>query len=615
MNKYIILLIILLLIIIFYFRYKINKNNLENFLEGNVNVNTVISNLERNNLIITPNGGLAVRTKTGETLNVSFSNNVINLGRDIKVDPSNNSLQCSNKLTLDRDGKLSDTNNKYYVDPSGNITIEDFIFNKAGNFTKKDNSIKMDPIGNLEFGNFIFDNNKKISKKDNSFKVDMSGNIDSRDYTYSVTGNLIKKDNSFKVDMSGVITTSDYTINTKDRTFNKNDNSIIDTSAIMKCGAYESDKSKNIVTSFGNRIKIGNTYYNISNNNISSNGPGPLSDVVISIDPNTVNFNSFNYVYDINKNDLSGNIGTQKQFNIPNQTISSQIFLGNNNIIYNYDGSGSIIYKVSKIVLEKPSTANTYLIPLHIASIRFYDHNDQVIPPSYYRVDISGIANGQYNPNGITSAIKYYDSNFNKNSSYGGPKVDSYSLFLNKTIMYVNVNNILQPQIDVASYHINITSANTYAKGIILSNSYDFIGHGLYNINYIDTITKPLPLQIGVTQSYTFTFTQPVFIKYVEVENRKGNSATGRIFGSYIDTYLNINNTPIFDLNKNRIKCVRGFTGQSLSTDNTIILPPLTANGSTKLQPKGRIEKYNSVDYNNTTIPPSFDPIVRYYIQ
>jgi len=469
-----------------------------------------------------------------------------------------------------------------------------------------------------------------------SFKIDPSGNIDNRDYLYSATGQLMKKDRSYQIDPSGNIKTSDYTINTRERRFNKNDNSVQDEPDKIKCGDYESDK-KNPTT--GKKIKIGQNFYTVNN--------GILSNDKISIDSNSiVKMNSNQYIYNIAQNDLYGNLGTNKEFYIPYNRLT-EIFLGKNgNAIYNYNGLGSIIYRVYQIVLQKPYSANATTYPLHISSIRFYDYQNQLIPPNSYDVILSNIADGQFNSSSSATSIdKYYNTGYNRSSSYGGPRVDSYSLYLNKTTSY---NSSGVPQIDIdrpfppppalpvpeSIPQSTINRTNLYAQGQILSGSFGYIGHGFATAAYTDLRTRPpipAPPASGApspvwSQSYTFKFKELPFIKYVEIENRKDaftdvslvvnnvriiRVGYDRIIGASIDTYINIGDRPIntpppFD-SRYRIQCQRGVNVNSSLTSNTF----------TKTQPRGRVERYTTVNYGNTqpTNRDQYDPIVRYYVQ
>ena len=202
MNKLIIIIIILIGIIM-YFTYRYDKKNIEGFPEANTNVQNVISFLARNYLKVTNDGGIAIQDVDKNVLPITVNNGLVQLGDKFSFDPSGNETKCGD-FNLKKDGKLIGINSKLEVDPSGNVIIDDFIYNKGGILTRKDNSFKVDQSGNLDFGEYKFGQGR-LERKDGKLKVDSTGNLDFGDFKFE-QGQLERKDGKLKVDPSGVIT-------------------------------------------------------------------------------------------------------------------------------------------------------------------------------------------------------------------------------------------------------------------------------------------------------------------------------------------------------------------------------------------------------------------------
>jgi hypothetical protein len=584
MNKYIILIIFLLLIIIFYFKY---KKNIEQFSEADINTNTVLNFLKDNKINVTNEGNIQIISS--ENINIDLDENIVKNGDKI-VFNNNKTFKC-NKYNLDRNGKLTNDENTFSIDSNNNLTFDKYNYTN-GVITKNLKFYKINKNGDIDLGMYIYRNGSLI-RKDNNVIIDSSGNVTFNKYKIDISNNQIKNiDNNVTIDKNTNIITNNYTLNVKEKNIKKNDNNIsvtLTNDGKAKCNNFEFDNNSNT-----NKIIFGVNEYLI-NNGILTNPTNTFT-----IDNNNkkiVKLNSNKYIYDVNTNDLSGNLNSINQFNILNDII---YFTKNNNAIYDYDNLGSIIYGVRDIILEKLARFDTYNKPLHISSIRFYDYNNKVIYPTEYTVTLNGIANGQFdtiNPNN-----HYDDTNTNNlNNSYGGPKVTSSSLFVNKTNRIEN---------NLPTINTNPFTQILYTQiGGILEKSFDFVGCGLYKDKYLDGITSAT--NTSIDHRYIFTFNKPQFIKYVEIENRKNyfqetlNSVTTTSYDRILNTNL-IVNTIVNDIIKPSIfSCI-----VSKNVTNTI-----TTDSQTKIQPKSRIEKYTSENYMNTPLPAYYEPILRYYVQ
>ncbi len=547
MNKYIILLIILLLVIIFYFRYKLN--NTEKYTEAETNINTVIDIFSQNNLDVNDTGNLEIINNLNEKIDIKLNENNIIVGDNYIYDPSNNNLKCNN-FNLDNTGRLINTNNNNTIDPSGNIQLGNFVYNKNTGFINNDNSIKINTNGELDFNNYIYTKNGNLIKKDNTFSVDPNNNINISDFIFNLSSkNLQNKDNSIMIDNNGK----------------------------LKCGLYEYDKIS------GNKIKINNNDYFINNNKITD------SKNIITIDPsNNITLKS-KYNYNINNDTLNG-IFNNSNFDIYKNNIlkyntgtTTTVFDTNNN---------TLLTPITKIVLEKPGNSfiaygASYYYPLSLKSIRFYDYNDNVISPDKYTVTLSNVGNGIGNPNGATTYLKYYDINIT-GPYYTCPKVDSYSLYWNKTIKFSNTTPIIE-------------------KNPYLLNSYPYIGQGYAGLFRNNTLPPGITAaRESLTQQYIFTFNEPIYIKYIDIEPRAGVTCM-------VNTRLYLyNNTQYL----NTINLYPSYLPISYTYPAGVIINnSLTPVGNTGKRPVKTIEKYTSVDYNNTTLPSDVDTIMRDYIQ
>ncbi len=454
---------------------------------------------------------------------------------DININQIVNFLQ-DNNLNISDTGLLQinnkNSNLNVIIDPSGNINIGDkYQYNPISK------EIKCDKY-NLDNNNNFYDNN---------FNIDSNGNININDFNYDIEGNITRKDKSFNIDSNGNINTDKFTYSTTGE-----------------------------ITSKDNTIKT------------DPSGNFEIFDYVIKLKENTLKKNVGNFEKDNMNNfkcdivQYNKNTGTKiklgdKYFKIDNGNLIEE----NNSFMI--DKIGYKLYPITKITLEK--TNDTYINPLHISSIRFFDNNNNPILPNNYNVTINNIANGQFDLNG------YYNSTKNMNQSYGGPKVDSYSLYWNKTIGFNNDNT---PKISP------ITEQN------YLSKSHFIVGHGTTSyLTYIDGMTRPsLSNNFNyIPHSYTFNFNKPVFIKYVEIENRKDNYFA-RINNSYLKIYTTKNNLETLI---NTINC---FQSSYSSVINGLTPPNITV-----MQNINKAEKYTAENYNTTSLPLNYDPIVRYYIQ
>ncbi len=192
MNKYIILLIILLIAIIIYFDYK--KSKIENLTRIN---NSVINFLSSNYLNINRDGAIELQTRNGKKVGLNINRGVVNMGPNFSFDPSNNNLQCGN-FNIDKQGKIK-KGDTILVDPSGNINIGDFVYDKRGRLNKKDNSLNIDPSGNINIAKFMYNANGKLTTKDNSLEVDPSNNIVTPDYEFNpLLKSFKKRDGSYE---------------------------------------------------------------------------------------------------------------------------------------------------------------------------------------------------------------------------------------------------------------------------------------------------------------------------------------------------------------------------------------------------------------------------------
>jgi hypothetical protein len=581
MKNHIILLASIFIILIIYFTYK--KNTYEHLIEANINTDYILNFLQNKNMSVSDEGILYLNTSTNQKIPIDFSNDKININNQYTFDPSNNIFQCG-AYNIDNTGLLKDINNKLTIDQNDKRTI----------------------------GNFEYDENKGMSINDNSINVDFSGNINFADYMYSSNGTIKRNDNRLNIDLEGNIITENYKINPKNKTFeDKEQKILLNGLDSLKCGNYEYN------TDFGNKLTVGNTDYYVNNNKITD-----LNNLFSYEPNNTIKMNNNKYVYNINNNNLYGNLTDSDNFNIVNDIITIN---GTTSSFENYDGKGKTIYGVTKILLEKPKGNNStaysfsYYNPFRISSIRFYDYKGDVITPDKYTVKTTNIVDGRYNPASTKTINKYFDvynsviqptidstgKSINYGGSYGGPKIDSYSLFWNKTnkLLYDINNNFI-------GYQIAPTTEQPY-----LNQSHQFIGHGLAGgfSNGIRPETITPEINPSVVQSYLFTFDKPYFIKYVELEPAKKVVSEYGICNAYLQPYLRINdedypltNVPI------------GMAG--VNTGNGTAPPLPMTDGLSPVdkipqQPKNKIEKYTSVNYNNTPIPTGMTPIMRYYIQ
>jgi hypothetical protein len=446
----------------------------------------------------------------------------------------------------------------------------------------------------------------------NQFTIDNTGNINLNDYMYSATGNLVFKNTNFNtdpiIDASGNIITNEYLYDLSNNSFKTNNNLLsIDNNSTM-CNNFQFDKSNDIIN-----FKLNDVQLSLNNNGISD------SNKLFNINNNIINMNSNKYKYDMMSNNFNGIMTDTNNFNLLNDGLNI-IKNGKPTSLYNYDGKGSIIYSVSSIVIEKILTSANWDKPLHISSIRFYDVNNNTITPDKYTLDRYGssIQDGMYNTRYDVSSNSYYVYDPSKNTfaaynatlypylkyfdiskltepmtgvyySYGGPKVDTYSLFWNRTVSFDNNKPIISDN----------------SKQQILNQSHNFVGQGSNQLPMVrqdpSTINK-FP-GYNVTHFYRFNFTNPILIKYIEIENRKDGNFD-RINNAYIYSYINNNDEKTLI---NITKC----SESSLVPDANIISTP----EKTLLQPKNRLEKFNAIDYGATQLPTNYDPIVRYYIQ
>ncbi len=555
MNKYIILLIILLLGILFYFTYRCDRNNIEKF-DSNTYYK-YLTFLDNNNVYVNKNmtSNLTIRPKTNQNSIIDVDNGIISIGDKLKVDPSNNIFQCGsfniheNSINGEEVSAVSingEEVSEINIDPSGNININDFIFDLNKNLRNKDNNIKIDPSNNIVFGNFI----------------------------YSVTGNIVSKDNKTKIDPSSNITTPEYNYNSFDNSISNTDYSlIVNTNGNAKCNNFDFNKNDGFKIKFGNNNLIANNNRFYEQNNL------------FSIEPNnSLIMNNNKYTYNIDNDNLSGIIDNSNKFNI----LNDKLITNNNNFdtnVYNYDNNGSIIYGIKTIsIVKEVDNSNN---PLHISSVRFYDYNNNLILPSMYTIRPIELRDGVYNSVSTINFEKYYAPNLlsTATNTYGGPRITTDTLFWNKTIGFNN--------------NLPVIANNTVQS--FLDRSHNFIGHGLSIYPFLNSTSQPTT--IFYPQSYNFTFSNTLPIKYIEIENRKDNNFN-RINGSVINVYRNINGLNFLF---NTVNCTQG----TLIPDSNILSPP----NLTLIQPKNKVEKYTAKDYGISTLPSNYDPIVRYYIQ
>jgi hypothetical protein len=575
MNKYIILLIILLIIIILFFKYKLEKfGNIPKINDNIVNI------LAKKVLFIKEDGTVKVNKKNGEKF-IDINNNIItfgdenNIDNNIKVNLDNNYILQCGKFNIDKNGTITDNLNKTILDPSGNIYFDDFIYNKDNdNIKKKDNSLILDSDDNIDFNNYNFNKFNRITHKTKPLVIN-GIDIDTGNYKYNKNSNnndtILIDNNLITFDSNENIITDDYKFNLKDNTFSTKDNKIImDKIGNLKCGDSQ------INNNYEHKIKIGSSNYIIDKYKIEDTD----KKILIMGGTNDIFLNSNNYVYNINSNTLTANVNSLRNINlVPNSeeinfkkynNITNKFEIDSN---YNYDGLGSTIFPVTKIILEKPATANTYNNPLHISSIRFFDYKNNTIFFNLY--------------NTTTSEI---------DTRYGGPSITSGNLFFNKTINFVlsKSTNILIPTININSSLPSDFSQTSYTP-------INFIGCGKYNALDLSGTIPTIPTS-GLTHQYIFTFTTPQYIKYVEIENRK-DQFTSRIIGSYLKTFSTIKG--VANILISTTQCVE-------TSINTLSTPT-----NTKFQPQNKNETYAISDYitKPTNYSPGYKPIIRYYIQ
>ncbi len=375
--------------IIIYLKYRQYKlKNIEKFSEAINNFTVIKEIFEENNVIIKEDGGIQIQQNNGENLDLTLQNNVINLGQTYKFDLSNNTMECGS-VKFDSSGNLNVKNNdSFNIDPSGNITIGDFIYDTQKVFRKKNNNIIIDPSNNImEFRDFILQND--LRKKDNSliFNVDMNGDININDFVYS-DKKIKNNDKTIDID-SNNITFNDYNINLNNNFLNKSDNTVTnDADGNMKCGNYEYSVTD------GSKIKINNVNYNINDKSISNNA--------VYIDP--VTKKQYFYITKIVlKKTHTYDYNLKNGASAFNANIYSKSF---------FTGTCSLSY-----FLDHNHYNNLGLYPLHISGIKFKDNNNIDILPNNYITSTINI-DSPATPTTTTTTPSYSDIPTSENLYY-----------------------------------------------------------------------------------------------------------------------------------------------------------------------------------------------------
>ncbi len=208
MMKYII--IIILIMIILYFKYKMEK-----FTESDINATTLLNILTNNNIEITNDETVYIKTSNNRLLplNYDINTNIISLGDTYDFNINNNESRCYNK-NLDNTGYIK--NNKIIKDLSGNLIFDEFIYdynkkiieNKKLNLTTdnknisiKDfsynydtdklvnNSLEIDSDNNISFGDNKIDSNGNYTNTKSIVTVTNDGNIQCDNYKYDKQNN------------------------------------------------------------------------------------------------------------------------------------------------------------------------------------------------------------------------------------------------------------------------------------------------------------------------------------------------------------------------------------------------------------------------------------------